>query len=60
MSAALERALQDVSRRLKTPVWWVGGPVRDALLKRPWLDGDVACRGALALARALSRKLSGN
>jgi poly(A) polymerase len=58
MSDMLEKILLKVSRRLKIPVWWVGGPVRDALLKRPWVDGDVACHDAQRMAKALSRTLS--
>jgi poly(A) polymerase len=54
----LESLLIQESRRLKIPIWWVGGPVRDELLKRPWLDGDVACKGAQRLAKSISRRLS--
>jgi len=53
----LEELLVSESRRQRTPVWWVGGPVRDALLLRPWLDGDIACRHAQRMAKALQRKL---
>jgi len=56
---ALESLLIAQSRLRKVPIWWVGGPVRDEVLQRPWLDGDVACRGALALAKSISRKVHG-
>lgn len=58
MNAALETLLTRESRRLQTPLWWVGGPVRDEILKRPWLDGDLACANALRMAQRLRRVLS--
>jgi len=53
----LENLLATESRRLKIPVWWVGGPVRDHVMGRAWNDGDVTSPGALRLAQAVGRKL---
>jgi len=58
MNAALETLLVREGRRLQTPLWWVGGPVRDEILKRPWLDGDLACTNALRVAQRLRRVLA--
>ena len=45
------------SKRFSTPIYLVGGPVRDALLNRPCHDWDFVCRHARQIALGLSRKL---
>jgi hypothetical protein len=41
------------------PAWLVGGAVRDALLGRPVLDVDVACRDPRAAAREYGKRTGG-
>ena len=51
------RSLGRLGAERETPVYLVGGPVRDLILCRPTLDTDVAVEGdAHAYARALSRR----
>ncbi len=57
MNAILTEAIGKAARRHKSAVWFVGGPVRDAVLEIPCQDWDFVCRGARALARAVSRRL---
>lgn len=53
----LEAVFSEIELRLKTPLYLVGGPVRDGLLGRPCHDLDFVCTGAKAFARAFSTKL---
>src|SRR6185312_10977749 len=58
MPVKIEELLSAVSRRLKTDIYLVGGPVRDALLGRPITDWDFVCRRARPTAAAVGRRLS--
>ncbi len=57
MSAHLYDAIGRAARRLKTPLWFVGGPVRDELLGHPCDDWDMVCRHAKAVAQETAKKL---
>ena len=46
----LEQLLTEESRRLKIPVWWVGGLVRDEAMGRAVSDGEL--HQQIALVRA--------
>ena len=57
---ALLNVLRPLAAASATPVYLVGGPVRDLLLGRPGQDLDFAVEGnALALARRLAGELGG-
>lgn len=43
--------------RSPTPIYLVGGPVRDGLLGRAFKDWDFACRDAQRVARAAAKRL---
>jgi tRNA nucleotidyltransferase (CCA-adding enzyme) len=50
-----------LATRLKTPLYLVGGPVRDCLLERPITDFDLTVEGdAIDLAQRLAKKLRGS
>lgn len=60
----LPEEARDAMRRVAslkhpTPVWLVGGALRDAALGRPLLDLDLACAGARSLAAAVARTFKG-
>ena len=57
MNATWLDAIGKAARRHNSPVWLVGGPVRDALLQIPCKDWDFACRNARILAREVSKRL---
>lgn len=60
-SAEIRRVLAEIAALAgaTTPVWLVGGAVRDALLGRPVTEIDLAVpSGALALGRALAARLA--
>ena len=52
----LESLIVSAARRLKLTPYWVGGPVRDALLGRPCHDWDLVTRHAHKLAQAMARQ----
>jgi len=57
---ALIRAVAEEAAAQKSPLYVVGGFVRDLLLERPSLDFDVVVEGdAIALARALAKCYGG-
>jgi len=57
---ALLKTIAALARARRTPVYVVGGFVRDLLLERPTLDFDVVAEGdAIGLARALSDQFGG-
>ena len=57
---ALIRAVAEEAAAQKSPLYVVGGFVRDLLLERPSLDFDVVVEGdAIALARALAKRCGG-
>ncbi|MFK7897441.1 MAG: hypothetical protein AB8G23_16500 [Myxococcota bacterium] len=54
-TASLLQSVAVAATRLQMPIYLVGGPVRDLLLKRPLVDVDVMVEGeALALAHAVA------
>lgn len=56
----LLKAIRRVARRVGTPVYLVGGPLRDALLGRPAADIDIAVEGdSTRFGKALARELHG-
>jgi tRNA nucleotidyltransferase (CCA-adding enzyme) len=58
--ALILRAIRRKARRLGTPVYLVGGPLRDVLLGRPIADIDLAVEGdAARFGKALARELRG-
>jgi len=52
-----EKECKYFAKRFATPIYLVGGPVRDGLLSRPCHDWDFVCRHARQIALGLSRKL---
>ena len=57
---ALIRAVAEEAAAQKSPLYVVGGFVRDLLLERPSLDFDMVVEGdAIALARALAKRYGG-
>ena len=57
---ALIRAVAEEAAAQKSPLYVVGGFVRDLLLDRPSLDFDMVVEGdAIALARALAKRYGG-
>jgi len=57
MTSQIISCINNLTRRQKTMLWLVGGPVRDAILNRPCHDWDFVCRHARNIALGLSRKL---
>ncbi len=57
MNAALAEVINKAARRHTSPVWLVGGPVRDALLERPCRDWDFVSRRARSLAQEVAKNL---
>ena len=56
----LRPLLAAILESLDSPVWLVGGPVRDLLLERPLRDVDLAlAAGSLSAARRLAERLGG-
>lgn len=57
---SLLQRLADLAARGGAPLYIVGGPVRDCLLRRPVTDLDLTTEGdALSLARNMARELGG-
>src|SRR5258706_275736 len=55
LNAELTRHLQRIAQRLRSSLYLVGGPVRDALLHRPCHDWDFVCRHARRVARETAK-----
>lgn len=59
-SSLINGILRRVAEKRRTPLWWVGGPVRDALMGRDWWDGDIVCDQAPRVARDIARQVRGS